>query len=98
MSANYQFSQKADEDLFQIFRYTLRTFGRSKAEQYYQSIIQSVKTAATFPELGRSYETHSGKIYRRYNIGRHVLFFEVEGDGIFIVRILHDRMDYETHL
>jgi plasmid stabilization system protein ParE len=30
--------------------------------------------------------------------GRHRLFFEVDQSRILVVRVLHDRMDYQRHL
>jgi toxin ParE1/3/4 len=30
--------------------------------------------------------------------GRHCVFFEADQSRILIVRVLHDRMDYERHL
>jgi len=30
--------------------------------------------------------------------GRHCLFFESDQSGILVIRVLHDRMDYERHL
>lgn len=96
--ANYTFSSAADEDLYQIFKYTLGIYGRQKADEYYASIIQSVRTAARFPEIGREYETASGKVFRRYNVARHALFFLIEEDGIFIVRVLHQSRDFNQYL
>jgi toxin ParE1/3/4 len=37
--------------------------------------------------------------YRKMIIGRHLIFYrQPSGDAIEIVRILHGRMDIETHL
>jgi len=30
--------------------------------------------------------------------GRHGVFFEVDESRILVVRVLHDRMDYQQHL
>jgi toxin ParE1/3/4 len=30
--------------------------------------------------------------------GRHCVFFETDESRILVVRVLHDRMDYERHL
>jgi toxin ParE1/3/4 len=36
--------------------------------------------------------------YRQYPSGSHVLFYRFTADGIDVVRILHERMDYERHI
>jgi len=36
--------------------------------------------------------------YRKYHVGRHLIFYRESPEGLEIIRILHDRMDIETHL
>jgi toxin ParE1/3/4 len=36
--------------------------------------------------------------YRVYHVGQHLIFYRQKSTGIEIIRILHDRMDVETHL
>ena len=49
------------------------------------------------PLLGRECsEVRRG--YRKYASGSHVLFYRPTTDGIDVVRILHERMDYERHI
>jgi toxin ParE1/3/4 len=36
--------------------------------------------------------------YRKYYVGRHLIFYRMAQDGIKIIRILHDSMDIESHL
>jgi toxin ParE1/3/4 len=35
--------------------------------------------------------------YCKYQVGRHLIFYRQVSDGLEIVRVLHDRMDVETH-
>ncbi len=92
------FSREAEKDLLSIFEYTLQIYGPAKAEEYYASILQGVKTASVFPELGQVYETLSGERYRKYNIGRHALFYLTENTDIFVVRVLHLSQDFDRLL
>lgn len=49
------------------------------------------------PSLGRECaEVRPG--YRKYPSGSHALFYRLTDDGIDVVRILHERMDYERHI
>jgi toxin ParE1/3/4 len=36
--------------------------------------------------------------YRRYAIGRHLIYFIARRDGVDVIRILHQRMDPTRHL
>jgi len=36
--------------------------------------------------------------YRKIPSGSHVLFYRLIDNGIDVVRILHERMDYERHI
>jgi toxin ParE1/3/4 len=38
------------------------------------------------------------KGYRKYPSGSHVFFYRTTADGIDVIRILHERMDYERHI
>jgi len=36
--------------------------------------------------------------YRKKKSGSHVIFFKLIDDGIDVIRILHQRMDFDRHL
>lgn len=57
----------------------------------------AVEAIAADPQPGQAIDAvRQG--YRRYRVGSHVLFYRCVGDGVDIVRILHERMDIERHL
>ena len=35
--------------------------------------------------------------YYKYKIGKHLIFYRLQNNDIEIVRILHQKMDIETH-
>lgn len=96
--ANYTFSKLADQDIEDIAVYTIAQFGASKARANKTLLIQTAKTAANFPSIGQSYTTEQGRVFQRFNVGRHILFFQPTEQGIFIVRVLHVMMDFDQHL
>ena len=49
------------------------------------------------PTLGRSCDAIC-EGYRKFRVGRHVIFYRVIDRGIDVVRVLHQRMDFESHL
>ena len=49
------------------------------------------------PELGRACdEIRQG--YRKHHVGRHLIFYRLIASQIEIIRILHDRMDIDSHI
>jgi toxin ParE1/3/4 len=93
------FLNDARADLKAIFKYTFRRYGLKQAEKYQTDLKRSAQTAAQFPYLGRRYTTRNGKLFMRYNSGRHVIFYvDTESGGITVVRILHDAMNFDDYL
>lgn len=52
---------------------------------------------AANPERGRPADGIRAT-YRRQAVGSHVVFYVPKSYGIAIIRVLHQRMDFDTHL
>lgn len=96
--AKFAFTKRADQDFEDIAWYTAKIWGERQSLVYKRDLQRSVKTAAQFPDLGWRYISGSGIEFRRYNVGRHVLFYQQADEGILIVRVLHQSMDFDQHL
>ena len=96
--ANYHFSKDVDRDLENIAYYTTKRWGKSQTQAYRRDLKRAVETVARFPKIGQRYNTSQNRQLFRYNIGRHVLFYQVADEGILIVRILHQAMDFDRYL
>mgnify|MGYP002712995770 CR=1 FL=1 len=91
------FSPRAKLDLGEIWDYTLSQWGVEQAEKYVRELWSVVKRAADSPtEFVDIGDVRRG--YRKFSSGSHVVFFKVTGNGIDVVRILHQRMDFDRHL
>lgn len=90
-------SPRAQIDLEEIWDYTSLRWSEPQAERYIRSIWIAIELIASDPSRARACDdVRPG--YRKYFIGAHVLFIrEIEG-GVNVVRILHQRMDFERHL
>lgn len=90
-------SPRAKLDLSEIWDYTLSQWGVDQAEKYVRDLWTMMEMQASDPtksvDIG---DVRKG--YRKSRSGSHVIFFKVTGDGIDVVRILHQRMDFERHL
>ena len=96
--AKYHFTNKAQNDLIEIWDYTVEEWSQKQAEKYYNLIISSCNDLANNPQFGKSYAITSLNILG-YKCGEHIIFYQiVSNKEIEIVRILHGRMDLKTKL
>jgi toxin ParE1/3/4 len=95
---NYVISVKAKSDIKSIAKYTIKEFGLSQSLKYANGLKGTLKELADNPELGRRYVAVKNKMLLRYRYKSHVVFYYLESNGIFIVRILGGKMDFPKHL
>ena len=87
-----ELSDAAAADLDAISQYTFETFGLEQADAYTSDLVSAMRRAARHPEAGvRSDLAPAG--VRRLVSGRHVIYYRPTRRGVFILRILHVRMD-----
>jgi len=88
---------QALQDLEDIWVYTYETWGEDQADQYIFDLSDGFEKLADHPDKGRACDDiREG--YRKYDIGKHIVFYRQTHKGIEIVRILHQRMDPDRHL
>jgi toxin ParE1/3/4 len=97
MTAHYILSPLAQSGLYNIWDYTQSHWGADQAETYIRQLWQQIKTIAAQPRRGRACPEVRAEYYK-YQSGSHFLFYRITSDGIDVVRILHERMDFERHL
>lgn len=94
----FYFSNKAVDDLSEIWKYTLNTWSESQADKYYDLIIYSCKVLANDPKLGKAYDLISIEL-KGYKVGGHIIFYKIiSKNEIEIIRILHDKMDLKSRI
>ena len=90
-------SPKAKSDLSEIWDYTLAEWGIDQAEKYVRDLWEAMQQQACDSSASIDIsDVRNG--YRKVISGSHVIFFKLTGDGIDVVRVLHQRMDFERHL
>ncbi len=92
---NFQLTELAKQDLRSIGRYTQTTWGREQRNTYLAKIDAAFHLLAMEPQLGKSCDDLRVG-YRKYPVGRHLIFYRQSVDGLEIIRILHQRMDIEA--
>ena len=92
--AKYHLTNKAVEDLTNIWEYTVDTWSERQADDYYNMLIASCRKITENPRLlGLKYEEIAEGLYG-YRANRHIIFYRILADrDILVIRILHQRMD-----
>ncbi|WP_350303918.1 type II toxin-antitoxin system RelE/ParE family toxin [Photorhabdus viridis] len=96
-SKTFFLKPKAEQDLEAIFEYSYQKFGLEKAYQYIKDIDRAFHTLAEEPRLARSY-SHVRPGLKAFPVASHIIFFRLMANGITIVRVLHQSMDYQRHI
>jgi len=94
---SFSLSRQAKSDVLNITRYTIDQFGLNQARSYHSAMTECFKVLSENSSLGKSID-HIRKGYRRYDHKSHIIFYKVEEQGIYIVRVLHKSVDLPQHL
>jgi len=96
--AAYKLTNKAVEDLNQIWEYTIYKWSEKQADNYYNLLLDSCQNIADNPSLGRNYEGVKKELFG-VKTNRHIIFYrKTPEEYIEITRILHERMDLKNRL
>jgi plasmid stabilization system protein len=97
--AKLLFSNKAVEDLTNIWNYTVEMWSEAQADKYYAQLVGSCREIAdsTRPS-GREYAEIMAGLFG-YRTDKHIVFYRsLSEDAVEIIRILHERMDLKTRI
>ncbi|MCH8547051.1 MAG: type II toxin-antitoxin system RelE/ParE family toxin [Cryomorphaceae bacterium] len=96
--ANYKLTNKAVEDLTNIWEYTTEEWSEQQADRYYKLLLSRCQEIANHPELGKNYEGVANDLLG-LKAEKHIIFYrKQENKPIEITRILHGRMDLKSQL
>ena len=88
------FSQRAVDDLGNIWNYTAENWSVEQADNYYKIIISCCNTIAENPFLcGKKYNDVKGGLLG-CKVKKLIIFYQICNEEVLIIRILHERMDY----
>ena len=96
---DYRISQKAAQDLENIWLYTVDNWSIEQADRYFNLLIDEIKYLAKNPEAGKNFN-HIRAGYFRTRVKSHFIFYKInrKQEEIEIIRILHQRMDTDSRL
>lgn len=96
--SGYRFTNKAVEDLTQIWNYTIIKWSENQADIYYNMLLENCQELSRKPGLGNDYSEITQNLLG-IKAGRHIIFYRrIEGNKIEIIRILHGQMDLKKRI
>ena len=94
--ARFRLTNKAVEDLTQIWNYTFNKWSENQADIYYHLLLENCKELASNPGLGKNHSEVTPNLFG-FKVGRHLIFYHsIEENEIEITRILHEQMDLKN--
>lgn len=96
--AKYFLTNKAVEDLSEIWEYTYDTWSERQADKYHEMLTTCFQEILEHPDLGKKYpEIDKGVM--GFRVGKHIVFYRMTpSSDIEILRILHQRMDLKSRM
>lgn len=96
--AKVYYTQKAFEDLAEIYFFTFYRWSEAQANKYYYFLINSCEFLATNHHVGRKYVDVEDDLLA-FLAKKHIIFYKYLGnDAVKIIRILGAEMDLPQHL
>lgn len=96
--AKYILTNKAVEDLSEIWNYTFDFWSERQADIYYQMLLENCREIGKNPDVGKNYEGIVNLLFG-LRAGRHIILYrKVSANKVEITRILHEQMDLKNRL
>lgn len=96
--SKYKLTNKAVEDLTNIWNYTFNNWSEKQADKYYEMLLENCQNIADDPNIGKNYNGIRNELFG-LKANRHIIFYRMFNDQpIEITRILHERMDLKNRL
>jgi toxin ParE1/3/4 len=96
--AKYKLTNKAVDDLAQIWNYSFDKWSENQADKYYKMLLDNCGVVAFNPEIGKNYSIIIENLLG-FKAGRHIIFYRKSAaDEIEIIRILHEQMDLRNRI
>ena len=90
-------TEPAESDLESIAAYSYLEFGEETTIKYTTDIYDNISLINRDPCIGKERYGVPSVILGRKS-GRHVIFYRVQENTIYIIRILHETMDHGRHI
>lgn len=93
--SRYRLSEQASEDLIAIYIQGYDLFGPAQADRYQDSLTDLFERLSHYPGLAWLRAEHDPPV-RIFAHKAHLVVYEDEPEGIFIVRVRHAHEDWQN--
>ncbi|AZA80010.1 type II toxin-antitoxin system RelE/ParE family toxin [Chryseobacterium sp. G0186] len=96
--AKYLFTNKAVEDLSEIYEYTYEFWSEFQADKYYSELIYFCQMLSENPKIGKKYNEIGFDVFG-FLSNKHIIFHRIIGENeIEVIRILGAEMDLKNRI
>lgn len=92
----YKISELCGEDIGLIYECGIEQFGHKQAKEYILGLNESFESLAKQNFMGLDASELIPEL-RRLTFKSHMIFYFTTDYGAFIIRVLHQSMDYQRH-
>lgn len=90
-------SNRAENDLREIWRWSFEQFGEAQADHCLEELDSEIRACGSDPEDGKERDdVRPG--YRSKLVRKHVVFYTFSDDAVLIQRVRHGSMDPPRHI
>ena len=94
----YKLTNKAVDDLTQIWNYTFNKWSENQADKYYYLLLGNCEELACSPNLGKNYSEITPNLLG-FKAGRQIIFYRrIDKNEIEITRILQEQIDLKNRI
>lgn len=94
---SYVLSNKAEQDLRNIYRYSKLNFDDAQAAAYLTGLEECLNDVANNPAMAQKIDNIRPN-YKRYLYQEHAIYFIEKNSFLYIVRVLHQQMKASLYL
>jgi len=92
-----ELATRAEADIWKILAYTEKMWGEKQADEYAALLHKTLSNIEQNPKIGNEKPDLKNGIFC-FGAGRHLIFYRIDGSTVYVLRVLHDSMDYVHHL
>lgn len=92
-----ELSTQASADMMDILQHTLVGWVVTQRDAYADGLNAAFRQLAAYPYSGQELSSRAGD-FRRLKVKEHVIYYVIRRDLVYIVRVLHHKMDIEGNL
>lgn len=87
----------ARDDLESIALFGLPVWGEAAVDAYHSEIAEVLSSLVRFPRMGHRTDELPAGVFA-FSVAQHVIYYRFDNDAIYVLRIVHNRMDSAGHL